>query len=79
MLTDVQLTLAALVEQAQAAGRPDVARRLQATLDYSLRPVNWRATDPRFVESGRKGGRSRSPAKADAARRNGQRGGRPKK
>jgi hypothetical protein len=32
-----------------------------------------------FMEAGRKGGQSRSNAKAEAARRNGQRGGRPRK
>jgi len=33
----------------------------------------------RFMAGQRKGGQSRSPAKAEAARRNGQRGGRPRK
>ncbi|ODT79729.1 MAG: hypothetical protein ABS76_19360 [Pelagibacterium sp. SCN 64-44] len=33
----------------------------------------------RFMAGQRRGGQSRSPAKAEAARRNGQRGGRPRK
>lgn len=74
-----------LAGEAYQHGHADLAAAIEGILTFE--PLGLTDADvrrrfaalDRMAEGGRRGGSATSPAKAEAARRNGQRGGRPKK
>lgn len=84
---EIILALFDLVGAAEEAGEHELSVALESILTWDL-PIPERdakrafaALDRRLAaaEAGARGGRARTPAKAEAARRNGGKGGRPRK